>query len=105
MLAEILRLWGHAVHVADEGMAALRLATQHDFDVVFLDIGLPGLDGYAVARRLRSESTVARIIALSGYGDAEHRRRADDAGFDGYLVKPVAPAALREVLAASPTLA
>ena len=101
MLAEILRLWGHAVHVADEGLGALRLAAQHSFDLVVLDIGLPGLDGYQVARRLRSESTVARIIALSGYGDAEHRRMADEAGFDGYLVKPVDPSELREVLFAA----
>jgi CheY-like chemotaxis protein len=102
MLAEILRLWGHAVQVADDGAAALRLAAQDAFDVIVLDIGLPGLDGYEVARRLRTQSTAARVIALSGYGDADHRRRAEEAGFDGYLVKPADPDEVREILAAPP---
>jgi CheY-like chemotaxis protein len=66
--------------------------------VVLLDIGLPGIDGYEVARRLRAASTPSALVALTGYGQEEDRARARDAGFDGHLTKPVEPAVLARVL-------
>ena len=70
-------------------------------DVILCDLGLPGLDGYGVARALRSDPATAgtRLVAVSGYGQDEDRRRTREAGFDRHLVKPVNPDELREVLA------
>jgi CheY-like chemotaxis protein len=68
--------------------------------VVVLDIGLPGMDGYEVARRLRLIAPEARLIALTGYGRPEDRLRAKEAGFDVHLVKPVASADFNEAIAA-----
>jgi CheY-like chemotaxis protein len=68
---------------------------------VFLDIGLPGMDGYEIARRLRSfpETAEARLIALTGYGQQSDHERSREAGFDHHVVKPVDPAALHELVA------
>lgn len=90
-LAILLRLWGHEVHLAPDGPAALEMARVHRPEVVLLDIGLPGMDGYEVARRLREQGGPHRplLLAMTGYGREEDCRRAQEAGFDRHLVKPV----------------
>jgi signal transduction histidine kinase/CheY-like chemotaxis protein len=100
-LALLLRLWGHEVTVAHDGPAALRAAEAQRPEVCLLDIGLPGMDGYELARRLRARPGLARavLVALTGWGQEEDRRRAREAGFDHHLVKPVELSALRELLA------
>jgi PAS domain S-box-containing protein len=104
-MAMLLRLAGHAVTIAHEGNAALESASRQAPDVLLLDIGLPGMDGYEVARHLRArpEGRGVRIIALTGYGQEEDRRRSMEAGFDGHLVKPVMPVDLFSVIDASPS--
>ncbi|WP_459568124.1 chemotaxis protein CheB [Cupriavidus sp. 8B] len=94
--AALLSLYGHEVQVAEDGETALSYLRSFRPDVVLLDIGLPGMDGYEVAHRIRSmpEHRHVLLVALSGYGQAEHRHRSRDAGFDHYLVKP---ADLREL--------
>ena len=89
-LATLLRLHGHDVLVAHEGETALELAAAHDPAVLLLDIGLPGMDGYEVCRRIRERGNAAvRIIAMSGYGQDRDRQRSKEAGFDTHTVKPV----------------
>ena len=89
-LRAVLELEGHRVAAAVDGMAALELATTFRPDVVFIDLGLPGVDGYEVARRLRSTGPKGLcLVALTGYGQPEDRARALDAGFDVHLTKPV----------------
>jgi PAS domain S-box-containing protein len=101
-MALLVRLWGHEVCVAHDGPAALRLAAQGLPQAAVLDIALPGVDGYEVARRLRQlpELRGALVVALTGYGQEEDRRRAFEAGFDHHLTKPVDPELLGELLAA-----
>jgi PAS domain S-box-containing protein len=148
-LAELLDLWGYQVRVVHDGLMALEVASTYRPEIILLDIGLPEIDGYEVARRLRSlesegvqafrrsgvgeevpdgrrqeaegsrqEAThpapqhlntstpqhpaplPARLVALTGYGQAEHRQEAIDAGFDQHLTKPVDPLQLRQLLAA-----
>ncbi|WP_437589355.1 ATP-binding protein [Sorangium sp. So ce1000] len=100
-LRRILQLHGHAVSMAHDGPAALDAARASRPDLVLLDIGLPGMDGYEVVRRLRSEPELRRayIAALSGYGQDQDRRRSRDAGFDAHLTKPVATEQLLSLLA------
>jgi PAS domain S-box-containing protein len=99
-LAQLLMLKGHEVRVAYDGLSGVETARAFAPDVVLLDIGMPGLDGYAVARRLREQDGAPpmRLVALTGYGQEDDRRRALDAGFDGHLVKPPAVSALDDVL-------
>jgi PAS domain S-box-containing protein len=99
-LAMMLRLLGHEVHTAHDGPTAVLAAATIAPDVVLLDIGLPGMDGYEVARQLRALPQVrgAVLVAQTGWGQEEDRRKSREAGFDHHLVKPVDPAALREVL-------
>jgi len=87
----LLKSLGHEVRVANEGFAALRLAESFRPEVVLLDIGMPGLDGYEIARRLRASrlEPQPRIIAVSGWGQSADRERSQAAGFDLHLVKPV----------------
>ncbi|MFN8542750.1 MAG: ATP-binding protein [Candidatus Binatia bacterium] len=101
-LATVLELKGYLVRKAEDGYRALALAQEETPNVVLLDIGLPGMDGYEVARRLRQEPGLERVVlvALSGYGRDEDRRRARDAGFDEHLTKPLDPDELTAVLAA-----
>ena len=98
---------GYDVRRAHSGPEALEVA--HDFvpEVILLDIGLPGMDGYEVARAVRADRLLARchVIAVTGYGRDEDRRRSSEAGFDHHLVKPVTLAALQAVLALSPRAA
>jgi two-component system CheB/CheR fusion protein len=100
----LLELLGHDVHVAHDGAGALPLALAYRPDVMLVDIGLPGVDGYEVARRVRAEPRLAGtlLIALTGYGRAEDKRLAEAAGFDRHLTKPVAPDVLRGLVAALP---
>ena len=99
-LAMVLGLAGHEVHQAEDGLSGLEAALRLRPDAVVVDIGLPGIDGFELARRLRMTGSSPRLIALSGYGYAEYRRRGSEAGFDAYLVKPVDIAALRGELRA-----
>ena len=91
--AAFLRLEGHEVKAVHDGLQALASLKVFDPHVVVLDIGLPGLDGFAVARRLRSrgDTSHALLIAVTGYGQREDRQRASDAGFDYFFVKPADP--------------
>jgi signal transduction histidine kinase/CheY-like chemotaxis protein len=90
-LGTMLAYSGHDVRVAHGGVEALRAAREFSPNVMILDLGMPEMDGYAVARAVRSDPKFAttRLIALSGYGQAEDRRRTADVGFDEHLVKPV----------------
>ena len=99
VLRVLLELEGHEVETAEEGQAALEMARTKDPDIALVDIGLPGIDGYEVARRVRARDRRRPVlIALTGYGQPEDRRRALEAGFDDVLVKPVDPAALTALL-------
>jgi PAS domain S-box-containing protein len=99
-LAMLLQLWGHRVEIALDGPRALDSARSFEPEIVLLDIGIPGLDGYEVAERLRSEHGAdLKLVALTGYGREDDRKRAHDAGFDWHLTKPLEPPRLREMLA------
>lgn len=89
-LKVLLELEGYVVRIANDGATALTVAQEFEPDVLILDIGLPGMDGFEVARQLRSrpESKNALLIALTGYGEAESRLRSQRAGFDHHVVKP-----------------
>jgi PAS domain S-box-containing protein len=98
-LAMVLEAFGHAVHTAHDGPAALEAAASFRPEAILLDIGLPRMDGYEVARRLRQAGQdKALLVALTGYGQEEDRRRSREAGFDLHLVKPVDPQELEEIL-------
>jgi PAS domain S-box-containing protein len=101
-LAMLLRLVGHDVRTVHDGRQALVVAEIYSPDLVLLDIGLPGMDGYEVARRLRAQPWIGqtKLVALTGFGGEEDRRQAQSAGLDHHLVKPVDFDALRELLAA-----
>ena len=95
---------GHQVTLCGDGIEAVEIARESRPEVVLLDIGLPGLDGYEVARRLRAapETAHAHLIAVSGYGQQKDRALSQAAGFDQHLVKPVEPARLAELIATLP---
>jgi signal transduction histidine kinase len=101
MLSALLADAGHTVSIANDGPTALRLAEERAHDVVLLDLGLPGMDGFEVARRLRRSGGAARaaLVAVTGYGGGEYRARAREAGFDLHVVKPISPEALAAILA------
>ena len=100
-LKDLLVMCGHQVEVAEDGERGLELVLEHKPNVALIDIGLPGLDGYHVARALRDRQPgrETRLIALTGYGQPDDRRKALDAGFDAHLVKPVDLEHLSKVLA------
>ena len=100
MLGFLLRRGGHEVRTARDGPEALEAARVFRHQAVLCDIGLPGMNGYDVAVRLREQPAFRRtpLIALTGYGQEDARRRAREAGFDHHLVKPVDLDALRELL-------
>jgi CheY-like chemotaxis protein len=91
MLASLLELEGYEVHTASDGRGALDAAERLQPDVVLLDIGLPDINGYEVARLLRAQPALRDIllVAVTGYGQAADRRRSAAAGFDHHLVKPI----------------
>jgi PAS domain S-box-containing protein len=99
--ASLLELLGHNVQIAHDGSAAFELAVKFRPDVAFLDIGMPGMDGYEVARRLRSTPGLENVIlaALTGWGQKEDRRRTAEAGFDHHLIKPPEAALIESLLA------
>jgi CheY-like chemotaxis protein len=99
-LGLILQALGAQASVAYDGASALALLDTFKPDVVLLDIGMPGMDGYDVARRIRSERAFDRVllVALTGYGQEEDRRRCAEAGFDHHLVKPLEVTQLEYVL-------
>jgi CheY-like chemotaxis protein len=98
-LCVLLELEGYAVEAAEEGHQAIEITRAKDPDIALVDIGLPGIDGYEVARQVRANGRRPVLIALTGYGQPEDRRRATEAGFDEVLVKPVDPNALTALLA------
>jgi signal transduction histidine kinase/DNA-binding response OmpR family regulator len=103
-LGLLLEVSGHEVRVCHDGASALRAAEEYRPEAVLLDIGLPGMDGYEVARRLRAcpATRGALLVALTGYGQAEDQRRARAAGFDHHLIKPADIEALAGLLASVP---
>jgi len=126
MLCGTLRLKGFIVQSAYTGPDGLRIAREWKPDIALLDIGLPGLDGYEIARRLRSDSVIAaeapgegavgtggtttggtgvrmKLIAITGYGREDDIAHAREAGFDGHLVKPCDMEKLEEIMAAPAT--
>jgi CheY-like chemotaxis protein len=102
MLRMMLALQGHDVDEAGDGESAIRKALELRPCVAIIDIGLPGIDGYEVAARMRAaDAGLAdmQLIALTGYGTEQDRRRAEEAGFDAHLTKPVVPEKLAHLLA------
>jgi CheY-like chemotaxis protein len=98
-LAELLKIWGHDVRIAHDGPGAIAAARDYRPEVILLDIGLPGMDGFAVAAQLRKEGTAGRmLVALTGYSEQKDRDRAQQAGFDHHLVKPINPDTLQKLL-------
>jgi CheY-like chemotaxis protein len=100
-LAEVLKQDGHEVSIAHDGIAALSLAETWRPEVVLLDIGMPGMSGYEVARRIRKQPGGHAIVlaALTGWGQPKDRQLSADAGFDAHLVKPVHHQTLVQLLA------
>jgi CheY-like chemotaxis protein len=100
-LARLLKLYGHRVETAEDGPRGLEKAIARRPEVVLLDIGLPGMDGFEVGRRIRDGlGDQVFLIALTGYGQPEDRERVRRAGFDLHLVKPVEPDHLNRLLSA-----
>ncbi len=101
----LLELDGHRVRVAGDGEEGLAAIEEHRPQIAFVDIGLPRVDGFELARRVRarSEHAAVRLIALTGYGRTEDRRAIEQAGFDMHLIKPVSQEALRGAIEASST--
>jgi CheY-like chemotaxis protein len=100
-LAEALTLLGHSVEIAHDGPEALEKLQVFGPDIALLDIGLPVMDGYELARRIRGQAGLSnvRLIAVTGYGQPKDRQRAAVAGFDAHLVKPVDLTALENAIA------
>ncbi|HEX5128470.1 MAG TPA: response regulator, partial [Usitatibacter sp.] len=99
-LATLLQLQGHEVRVAHDGAGAIAVAQSYRPDILFLDLGMPGMDGYEVARRVRKHPELRRTVlaALTGWGQDEDRRRTAEAGFDHHLVKPPDPESVIKLL-------
>lgn len=99
-LALLLRLQGHEVRVAYSGLAAVEIAKTCTPDVVFMDIGMPGIDGYEAARRIREIPGLGKVVlaALTGWGQQQDRRRSAEAGFNHHLVKPPEPEVLDRLI-------
>ncbi|HUQ74050.1 MAG TPA: ATP-binding protein, partial [Burkholderiales bacterium] len=99
-LAMLLKVLGNEVHTAVDGLAGLEAAERLRPDIVLLDLGMPRMNGYDACKAIRAQawSRKAKLVALSGWGQEEHKARAREAGFDHFLVKPVAPEALKQLL-------
>lgn len=106
LLAMLLRLWGHRPLVAYDGPSAIEMTLRHRPDVVLLDIAMPGMDGWEVARRLRRLPGAGGglLVAVTGFGRAADVRRSEEAGIDCHLVKPVELDAFQRVLAQAASL-
>jgi CheY-like chemotaxis protein len=100
MLQELLRMLGHVTEVAADGASGIEKARCNPPDLALVDIGLPGIDGYAVACELRALPSLARtrLVAMTGYSQPDDEERAYAAGFDDHLVKPVDAQALEQLL-------
>jgi CheY-like chemotaxis protein len=99
VLAELLKLDGHEAYVVHDGLAALDAVQRWQPEVILLDIGLPQLDGYEIARRLRERhGRKIMLIAITGWGQDTDRRMSKEAGFDHHLVKPVSLVVLAQLL-------
>jgi CheY-like chemotaxis protein len=101
MLAMLLKLSGHETHIAHDGVEAVEATTTLQPDVILLDLGLPRLNGYEAARKICEQHEQPGrpfLVALTGWGQNEDRRRTEEAGFDAHLIKPVDEAALRTLL-------
>jgi CheY-like chemotaxis protein len=100
MLRALLELQGHDVEDAPDGLTGVALVLRLHPDVAFVDVGLPGIDGYEVARRIRADRAgrAVCLVVLSGYGLPEDQERSRRAGFDAHLVKPFQPAKVSEIL-------
>jgi CheY-like chemotaxis protein len=100
LMREVLASAGHDVTTAYTGADGIAAVRRVSPDVVLCDVGLPDMDGYAVARALRADAVTAgaRLIALTGFDGDEERKRARDAGFDRHVAKPIDPLALEELL-------
>jgi signal transduction histidine kinase/ActR/RegA family two-component response regulator len=104
-LGRLLELWGHHVELAEDGTRGVERAIASHPEVALIDIGLPGLNGYEVARRVRQVlGDKIRLIALTGYGQPDDHARTREAGFDQHLVKPVNPKLLSRLLAETPAV-
>jgi len=98
-LAELVQMFGHAVEVVHDGPTAVAMVRANTADVVLCDIGLPGMDGYEVARQIRAgENRDVRLIAVTGYAQLEDLERAAAAGFDGHVAKPADPVMIQRLL-------
>jgi DNA-binding response OmpR family regulator len=99
-LGTVLRFNGHDVELAFDGSSALALARQYRPEIAFLDLGLPGINGFDLARELRADPTTrqAVLIALTGWGQDKDRERTRTAGFDAHVVKPVDPAVIAQMV-------
>jgi two-component system, chemotaxis family, CheB/CheR fusion protein len=95
--ALLFRMSGHEALSLTEGESALEAVRSFVPDLILLDIGLPSIDGYELARRIRGAGCTACLVAVTGYGRPEDRRRALEAGFDHHLLKPVEPEALERL--------
>ena len=101
MMRILLETSGNEIYEAPDGVSGVEMTIQLQPDTVLIDIGLPGIDGYEVARQIRSKlRDRSRLIALSGYGQEKDRQRASEAGFDDHLLKPVDPSRLLAILGA-----
>jgi CheY-like chemotaxis protein len=99
-LGALLKIWGYDVRVVYNGLTALAAVAVAPPNYLFLDLGMPSMDGYAIARCIRHEFGISdiRIIALSAYSDEDHVRRVWNGGFDGYLTKPADPLLIKRIL-------
>jgi CheY-like chemotaxis protein len=99
-LVMLLRLRGHEAHQARDGIEAVEAAARLQPDVILLDLSMPGLSGYEAARKIREQQGERRprLVALSGWGQVEHRRRSAEAGFDAHVAKPAKGPALFEAI-------
>jgi CheY-like chemotaxis protein len=99
-LEMVIEMWGYDVEVAYDGETAIETALIYHPDAIFLDIGMPRMDGCEAVKRLRKEASVkdALMVAVSGYHDDLHKKQAMEAGFDLYHVKPVDPAVMKALL-------
>jgi protein-histidine pros-kinase len=104
MMRTLLELEGHEVYEAGDGPSGVKTAIEVRPDVAFIDIGLPGIDGYQVAHQVRAMSNQAPpvLVAVTGYGRSEDRHRMEEAGFDAHLIKPVEPVRIHEIMARAP---
>ena len=100
----LLRLAGHKTHTAYDGLEALEAAAAFRPDIVLLDIGLPKLNGFEVARKIREQpwGQAMVLVALTGWGQDEDRRRSHEVGFNHHLTKPIDPLTLTDLLARLP---